>query len=66
MDYNPQILNSDTLLVATDHEILVALYKFLVASICLFFASAIFIGISKFAIWFLPKYWHRPSTKDVE
>lgn len=55
--YNPLILNSEELQIATDHDILVALYQYVVAGVSLFFGLIILYIVFKTAVWFLPKFW---------
>lgn len=57
---NPDLLVSyPQLLLANDHDILVAIYQLLFAAISLAFALVFFCAVFKFLVWFLPNYWYR-------
>lgn len=58
---NPPVLSVDQLQSATLIDIAHAQYQFIVASVSFFFALLIFYAVFKFAVWFLPKFWHRTS-----
>lgn len=61
MNHNPTLLTTEALNRATEYDILRAQYELLVATIEVTFALVTFYVIFKFLVWFLPKYWYKPS-----
>ena len=62
MQLNTHILSPSELSVATDHDVLVALYQFITITTMTAFAIILFYGVFRFLVWFLPNYWYR--SKD--
>lgn len=61
MNYNPLILSTDQLQLATDVQILKAQYEYIVASTSLAFAMVFFYFFFKALLWFLPRYYYRSN-----
>jgi len=59
---NPPVLSLEQLQSATQIEIAIAQYNFIVASVSLFYAILFFFILAKTILWIVPKYWYR--TKD--
>lgn len=56
---NPPLLTPAEIVTATDHEILIAMYQLVFASVGLFFGIAIYYCVFRAVVWFMPKFWHR-------
>jgi hypothetical protein len=66
MQVNPDIIyiTPEVANTALETQIAYAQYQFIVASISLFFAILIFYFAFKAAVWFIPRYWHRPKEDN--
>lgn len=66
MQVNPEIvyITPELANAALDTQIAYAQYQYIVASTSLLFAVIIMYFIFKAAIWFIPKYWHRPKEDN--
>jgi hypothetical protein len=63
MDVNPMLLSPTALAVADNHQILVSLYQYIVASVSFLLTLVFFYFLFRFLVWFLPSYWHRGTEK---
>lgn len=66
MNHNPHILTSDELITATQPQVQVAQYEFIVAAVT--FAFALFFAYVGFKvlICFLPKWWYLAKAQHDE
>lgn len=62
VNHNPTLMTQEQLHMATQTEILRAIYELLVASTSLFFAVLFFYGLYKFAVWFFPKWYYKKDA----
>lgn len=62
--YNPFIVTDSTQLASmTDHDVLVAIYQFIVSSTLIAFGFFIFYIVFKFLVWVLPSSWYLPKDR---
>jgi len=63
MDVNPILLSPTALAIADNHQILVSLYQYIVATGSLLLTLVFFYFLFRLLVWFFPSFWHRGTEK---